>query len=563
MSDRMRRTAATALAVVAALALSSCVTIPTSGPVITGREVSEQRLPPGTEIIPEGPVVGADQQAILSGFIAAYSGSGNYEVARQFLTTALADEWDPRESVLIRSGGTRFERLNDRAMEYDIVVSATVDRDGSYTAFSPASQSLNYEFVQEAGEWRISAAPDGIVLLEDTFDNLFSENALYFLDPTRQSLVPDLRWFPVAGGTAATRIATALLNGPSAWLEGAVGTAFPDGTQLSSPRRVAVESTVAVVDLTEDALAADEEQRQFMRAQLEASLGRLPSISSVQVSVGGTPLTIPPLGDRAPRLRPQVDSRMLVLRDGEFGYLANNRVAPIESLSEKVVSVNPTAATLSAAGTAAAVLGDGGAWLVRTGDDEPTLADPRPGLIAPTLDGYGYLWTAQRGDTASIRAIDAQGNQFPVQATLPADAEIVSLDVSRDGARVAVLLATDAGARLVVAAIIRDPNRNQAPVSLGEPRLDVITDSGTAVDATWMDEISVATLTRIGPATSVTAYQVGGKSTSLGHPGDAVAIVGGNGESGLRVLDEDGVISLRRGSSWQAGPSASFIATQR
>jgi hypothetical protein len=484
-------------------------------------------------------------------------------VARQFLSRGFADTWDAGESVLIRTGSATTERLGENTIAYNIVVSATVDRDGTYNEYPVAPQSLAYEFVQENGEWRIDAAPDGIVLSTGTFTNLFSEHTLYFLDPNRQALVPDVRWFP--SGTAAFRVVSALLNGPPAWLQGAVGTAFPEGTQLSSPRRVAIEDNgVAVVDLTEEALSANETQRQLMRLQLEASLGAVPSVSTIELTVGGTPLMIAPMGPTAPQLRPQVDSRMLVLRDGEFGYLANDRITVIEGLSEKVVATNPTDVTLSSTGTVAATLGENGVSVVRAGVDNPVLIDDRPGLIAPTMDGYGYVWTVQRSAPGSIRVSDLEGNQFAVPTTLPSDGQIVSLEVSRDGARIAALLATDAGSRLVVASIIRDQNQAYLPVSWGsEPRVDRIIDSGDALDATWADELSVATLSRVNGTTEVVSHQIGGKQNDLGNPGPAVSIVGGNTEASLRVISEDGIIFSRRGSGWQSSGEATLIATQR
>lgn len=233
---RMRVLALVGAATLAAMGLTSCVAIPSSGPVLTGREVSEDGLNPRSEFVPDGPVAGADQEAILRGFIDAHSGS-SYDVARQFLSTALAEEWEPRESVQVRAEdtSTRIDRVAASALEYDFVLSATVDRDGMFTTYPSAPQTLAYEFVKEGDEWRISAAPDGIVLRNGTFFELFSRHSLYFLDPARRALVPDLRWFP--GGTAATRVVSALLNGPPEWLQRAVGTAFPEGTQLSSPRR--------------------------------------------------------------------------------------------------------------------------------------------------------------------------------------------------------------------------------------------------------------------------------------------------------------------------------------
>jgi hypothetical protein len=301
-----------------------------------------------------------------------------------------------------------------------------------------------------------------------------------------------------------------------------------------------------------------------MRVQLEASLGQVASITGLELSVGGTPLTIPPIGPSAPQLRPQVDSRMLVLRADEFGYLANNRVTQIDGLSQKVVATNPTEVTLDASGTVAATLGTGGVYMVRTTAEDPMLVDGRSGLIAPSLDGYGYIWTVQRSAPGSIRVTDLEGNQFEVPTTLPADGEIVSLEVARDGTRIAALMATNAGTRLVVASIIRDQNQDFLPISLGsEPRIDLIVDSGTAIDATWMDELTVATLSRVSGAVEVTSLQVGGKRTELGEPGPAVSVVGGNSESTLRVLTADGVVSVRRGSGWQGGTPVSLVATQR
>src|SRR5690554_728310 len=148
-ANRMRGLALVAASAAAVLTLTSCIAIPNSGAVITGREVSEQGLERGLEVIPDGPIAGADQQAILSGFIAAHSGSRSYDVARQFLSRDFADDWAPGESVLIRTGGATMERLGENTMAYNIVVSATVDRDGMYNEYPVAPQSLAYEFVQE------------------------------------------------------------------------------------------------------------------------------------------------------------------------------------------------------------------------------------------------------------------------------------------------------------------------------------------------------------------------------------------------------------------------------
>ena len=231
-------------------------------------------------------------------------------------------------------------------MTYSFKTLAAVDATGSYTESpTPLPQSLTYTFVKEGKQWRISDAPSGIVLSDGTFPNVFSPQTLYFLDPSLQHLVPDLRWFP--SGTAPTRIVNALLAGPPPWLQkGAVTSVFPDGTQLTSPKVVLVSSGVARIDLSSEALAAKERERQLMKLQLTASLSGLASVRSIDITAEGSPFPIPDSEDGLPEFQRQVDGRAVVSRDGQFGYYANGKVTSIDQLSAGVLSATPTAATV-------------------------------------------------------------------------------------------------------------------------------------------------------------------------------------------------------------------------
>ncbi|QEE60883.1 hypothetical protein FVA74_04275 [Salinibacterium sp. dk2585] len=554
-----RRLAAVLALLAMAIPLAACSGIPSSGDVVTGSEVSQQD-PGGAEYIVEGPAEGDSMEQILRGFISAFKGSGNYDVARQFLSSGFVNEWEPRESVLVHSGSINYVAASEDTM--DVVVgsaTASVDAAGSYRRFSAAPSTLHYEFVREEGEWRISAAPNGILLSESQFDNVFSEHVLYFVDPGGTALVPDLRWFP-AGPTAATRVMSALLAGPPAWLEGAATTAFPAGTQLTSPKRVAVEGSVASVDLTSEALAAPVGQRQLMRLQIESSLDL---VTAVSISVDGSPFEIPDPSPGMPQPRYQVDNRPLVLDDGKFGYSANGQISPIDGLSEQVEALSPRAVTLARGGGTAAVLNQNGVAVVRR-NSEPVLLDSRPGLVAPDLDGYGYVWSVPADAPAALRALAFDGTVHEITSNLPADARVADMEVSRDGARIAILLATPAGPRLLVSAIVRGTGGSNVPTTLGVPVIDTTVPGTDARGIAWVDGTTVATLTATGPDVSVVAHQVGGSSESLGGPDDAVQIVGGNGEAGLRVLGADGSLSARRPSGWQTTQiTADVLAVQR
>src|SRR5690606_4233197 len=220
---------------------------------------------------------------------------------------------------------------------------------------------------------------------------------------------------------------------------------------------VTIEGTIARVDLTSEAASASPRQRQLMRLQLGESLASVSSVGSVELSVSGTSLAIDPLGADSPLVDPRVDARPLILKDGVFGYAAGDEVTPISQLSEKIVELEATAVTLSVLGNSAAVLaGDGTVWVARGGAMQPRLLDSRPRLIAPSFDDYGYTWSIPRDAPDELLVFDFEGNAYPVATGLADPAQVISLDVSRDGTRVALLLQAAAGPRVLVTAIVRD-----------------------------------------------------------------------------------------------------------
>jgi hypothetical protein len=552
--------AAAALALAALLA--GCVSIPASGPATQGLTIAGDASGTSFEVNPEGPVKGDSPSSILRGFIAAFqSSTGGYAVAREFLSKSLSAKWDPTQSVQVRTGGARVIQVDESSIQYSFQTSAVIDSSGAYKASSQPS-TLAFTFVKEGTQWRIDSAPNGIVLSDLTFQRLFTKRALYFLDPTGQNLVPDLRWFP--NGTAVTRIVAALIAGPPPWLEGAVHTEFPDGTQLSDAGSlVTVDSGVAKVDLSKEALSATQHERQLMLLQLTESLRSVGTVSSAMISVVGVPLAIDDLGANAPVADPKVDSQALVLRKNDFGFIANGSVTTIPQLSSRVVALAPTAATLSSDGSSVVVLGAAGVSLVRRSPANAVTLDARPNLIAPSMDEDGFVWAVPSDQPNAIRVYDTANAMHPVTTSLPSDARVVALQVSRDGARVAILLATSAGPRLQVAAILRD--QKLLPIGLGPLIVDSALEAGDATDATWVDDLTVATLVSVGARSTVDEFTIGGQENSLGDPlAGARSIVGGNGPQGLRVVGDDSLVYTYQGSSWQSSKlSVGFIATQR
>lgn len=555
-----------ALAVVPALLLTGCVSVPFSGGVEFGGEVdSGIDVDVDVDFLPSGPSVGATQEEILREFLAATTAAqNNYRIARSYLADDVADVWNPYASTLVRSREGAVERVGETTLTYSVPIVAAVDEVGRYSvADDAATQTLPpFRFVEQDGEWRIAELGDGILISQQAFPSAFSQHTLYYWDSAFRNLVPDLRWFP-SRSEVATRIVRAVLEPPTSWLgQGATVSAIPEGTALALAP-VSITAGVAQIDLTSEVLSLSDRERQRLRLQLAASLRAVSGVVGVQITVDQNAVEIPEWTSGSPDIVPQVDPRLLLRTEDAFGFATGGEIEPVGTLSARVLELDATGVSLARTRTLAAVLAPGGVWAVRSGDTPSVLLDDRSGLIAPSIDGYQFVWSVPSGSSAQIRAAELDGTVHVVEAALPADARIVSLDLSRDNARVLLMLQGAGGPRLVHAAVIRD-EASGVPVRLGELR-DLPLNGDTAVDATWVDEVRVASITRSDEQSLVELHELGGRSRPLGLPPEPVQIVGGNsGVDGIRVLGVDGIVFEPRGSGWQnAGLRASFLGTQQ
>jgi len=559
----MRKPISVMSLLIAATLLVGCGGIPTGGNPVAGDPIDDD-VEVEIGFAPQGPRPGSTQEEIVQDFLrAATNPQGDFAIAQQFLTAGFAEEWDPDASVLVRSSVGTTQAISETALDFSFTTSAFVDAEGRYKEQRDSNTAtLNFQLVKVGEEWRISSAPDGIVLADGQLDDVFRKYGLYFFDPSYDYLVPDVRWFPNQT-RVASRVVTQLLAGQSSWLgNGVLVSAFPAGTALG-PDAVSISSGVASVDLTEEARSASNTDRDRMRQQLVTSLASLSNVSSVVITVEGTPLSVPVSGTGA-NSSPGVEPLPLVGRtdvdEPEFGYVIADAISPIAVLSARILALEPRAVTLARGGKRAAVLGNGGVYSVSSGDAEPVLVDGRPGLVPPSIDNGGFIWSVPRSNAAALRAFTADGTRHTITSGLSSDARVISMDVSRDGARILIYLSIAGSPRLYVAGITRTDG---VPTGLSELQL-IPVGPGAPLDATWVDDSTVATLTTDDNTTAVTAWIIGGPGESVGTLRGGKAIVGGNdGIDGLRVLTTDGEVYGPRGSSWQRTATASFIATQQ
>ncbi len=532
--------------------------IPRSGQVYPGETDRSTIIDQSVVFSPDGPAKGASPEEIVRGFVlAASSATNDYAVARQFLAGNLVTAWDPHTSVVIDSGRRTWREDGDKVFMTASPVS-TVDARGamrSVRAGNPVEQL--FSLVKEGGEWRVNAAPDGIVLDERTFAEVFTEHALYFLEPQTDILVPDERWF-LRGAAVATRIVTELLVGPSELLSNKVTTtAFPSGTVLTAS--VPLGSNAARIDLSREALSADERQLRLMLSQVEASLTRVAGVTRAEISVNQTSLISGPADPSWAGRYPKILTRPLVIADGLFGEFGANQVNPIPRLNAPVIGAAPVSVVVSPDRGLALVKTAGGVEFV--GNPEPIPIDTRAELIDPVLDAKGFAWSVPRNAPLELKITTAFGLSGSAKATWIDASSIKLMSISRDGTRLVVVY--DRGGDTVLAAVgvVRDDNG--IPTALTEP-LEINVLAEAPIDLDWVDESSVALAEQaVSGGTYVTLVTIGGQSQTLTSPQGVLSLAGANASSQLRVLGVSGDVLEYRGATWQSVASrVSLLAKQ-
>ena len=538
-----------AVAMLTLLALTACSGIPRSSGVNQGSAVVPVE-DDAIEFLPSGPVRNGSIEEILRGFVEASSSPvSDYAIARQFLTPEFATQWDATTAVNVDAGLRTVTQTGENTGELVYSQNALVDSQGNYSDVNPTQSVTNsYTFEQIDGQWRISSAPNGVVMDRFTFDQVYQAHPLYFFDSTNSMLVPDVRFFP-AGASASTRITKALLAGPSAWLSanGATHTAFPAGTALVADT-VPVSRGTATVDLNSAALSADPTVIRQMKQQLSASLQSVDNITSVTMLVDGATLNNA-ISSTVDSVMPKpVDSRPLVLTDKTFGYWTGTTVDTATQLAPTMLAQQPTAITTANGNVLAAILTAQGASFVRNGNAQ--LVDTRSGLIAPALDSFGYLWSVPGAQPNKLVVIATDGKQIPLDVPWTNADSILSLSISRDGTRVLALLETNGSYQLVVSALVR--GEKSLPVQLSAP-VALSLAAGTPIASAWVDSTTVVSVSSASGAFNVRTHVIGGQSEDLAKvtTGTPISVVGANTVAGIRILTAEGnVLSQRSSAQW-------------
>lgn len=554
-----------AAVVMAALSVTGCAGLPTSGPVSIGLAVGEAQSAPDIAQLADGPAVDAEPGEIVLGFLeAAVTPENGWGVARQFLSAELAETWQPATGVTIDETASAREFSSEvgissaESAEVRVLLSqvATVDSGGSYSSAPGSAEAVFKLELDGEGQWRIAEAADGIVLDADSFEQVYRRHSLQYFDQRWGRLVSDARWYP-RRSPIATTITQAVVSGePTEWLAGAVRSAFPAEVTLARGSVPVDADQVAEVALNDAALSLDATTLARMRTQLEQSLVGA-GISQVRFTVDGRSLD----AGLATVATSQSETGTFVLTDDAFGAAVGGDVTEVASLSTLIEEITePIAAIdISSDETMAAVqLTSGRVYFV--GDERVDELDERPGLIQPSIDPYNFTWAVAQDDPAGLLAWAPEVTASPIGKAWPGSSQITQLRVSSDGTRVAAVVRRGSEQLVQVASVIRDGVGT--PVELGEPETLAAIDA-PAHGLAWFGTDSVGILVGEGDTELLTQVVGGPMAAQQTAPSDALSIAGGRTAAGVRILDARGEVYAQRGSAWQRSVSGVLVLGTR
>lgn len=542
------------LALLAALTLTGCAVLPTALDVQTGPELL---VPTGQDFAyysPAGPTLNASAQEIVSGFLAAGTGPQNdYAVAREYLSEEFAPRWQPASQTLIRSGAPAFRESSQAILLVDVNVSATVDEHGRYRDLSPAEgRALRFQMVREAGQWRISAAPNLTVVTQPVFSVVFSAFPVYFVDSRSNFLVPDLRWFPSRASTP-TKLVNALLAGPSEWLSSGVRTAIPEETRLTI-NAVSVDEGVARVDFDSSALAANSSDRAVMLSQLRSTLLQISGINEVALSVNNSAQEIVPSNAR----NVSAPGPTFVLTNSGIQRLSASNAQPLSGTETIARDYTTSLFAVYDDANRIAFASEEGVYLLERdgfGVRVKQLSESTE-ISSLDFDSFGAIWIFPSSAQDDIEVHDSGGSVRFLSSGLEGTRLYAAL--SPEGTRLVQAFSLLEGRDTITAqTITRDATTSPIRINAG---LEIMPVVGKPVSITWQGSNAIRVLEETTSGLSaLSEYPLSGPRRVLTMPPVVgVQLLSGSSSISTYLLSDLGQLWSLTGNTWRSNISGAI-----
>ncbi|QMV23207.1 hypothetical protein GQS52_17120 [Streptomyces sp. SCUT-3] len=593
---RRRGVRAAVAAVALSLLAAGCAAMPSSGEVKAVEDDRRADADSQVQVFGVKPQGGESPEALVRGFLeATTSDEAEYDTAKEYLSPDALKQWNPYAGVTVLAGGPVARAVPGRSgtgegggQRVRVEVSgsrvAHVDRKHAY---SPAGEEYEGAFQlsrNDDGEWRIDRLPDGLLLGESDFQRLYrSVNIYYYASPAdgrgdasdgRDVLVADPVYLR-ARIDPVTETVQALLEGPTAWLDPVADSAIPQGTSLRSDGPLAPDDEGELrVRLSGRIGRSGRAECERMAAQVlhtvqeqpSAKLGKVVladdkdaevcSLSRDQAAVYD-PASI--AGTAARQYYIDADSRLRSLAVGE------DRSAPVPGpLGDGRVKLGSVAVARDEE-SAAGVTHDGRQLYVTgldTGADlgEPLLvsgaAKAEDGLSAPSWDGQGDLWIADR-DPRDPGLLVLRGDK-KIEVAVPEldGGRIQALRVSADGVRIAMLVLRDGRTGLQVGRVERSEGEGGPRITVAGLR-PVAPQMEDVTAVSWAGSSRMVVVGRESQGVQRLSYvdTDGSASSPPTLPGisGVTAVAASEDEAKPLLADsEDGIFRLTPGADWKA-----------
>ncbi|MGY1456897.1 LpqB family beta-propeller domain-containing protein [Streptomyces sp. SS8] len=599
-SSRTRRGYVAALGALVLL-LAGCASMPSEGEVRKVDPLSRADTDSQARVFGMSPRKGADPWQIVRGFLeATTSDEPGFATAREYLTGRAARGWDPfaRTTVLdvaptvFASGRSSTDEEDGTTVEVTGPTVALVDSEHAYQPSEGTYREV-FHLVRVGGEWRIDQLADGLVVAEADFErNYESVNTYHYADlgpdtgaVTRGEdvLVAD----PVYVRERIdplTEAVEALLDGPTGWLAPVVGSAFPEGTRLAAGTRLSPnDSGTLTVPLVvrdgkgrERPLGVGSAQCDRMAAQVLHTVGGQVSARTSRVRLtrgeGGAELCSL-TGDEAEAYAP---GRLGGVGGGQYFVDDRDRLAVVLGDSDRTAPVGgPFGAGLTRMSAVsvsrdekrgAGVSLDGRSLFVAPLAADTGLGDPvvtsgaqreRDGLTAPSWDGLGDLWVADR-DSDGPRLLWLRGGQEEAREVEVAGlgrGRIEALRVSSDGVRMALLVSDGDRTTLRLGRIEREESEDGEPMATVEGLRPIAPRMEEVLDASWAGDSRLVVVGRESKGVQQLRYTAtdgssAGPSTLPGLNGVTGVAASENGDRPLLADTGEGIARLDR-AEWE------------
>ena len=474
--------------------VSSCAGLPSNDRVTqhsSGLDVKSVNTSPARA---PGPLAGATPEAIIEGFVRAGVDSiENYAVARQYLSSSFARRWNPMGTTRVYRNTVQPRSDDSGAAEGTYHVrfqqTATVNSQGITSTFPEAqTETQDFTMVMEDNQWRISSCPDGLWLDGAEFERVFSPCRLYFYDRAFRYAVPDIRWFPHTDRYFELLVRT-LMAGPASYLKDVAFSALNESMSLETATMS--DNQDVLVRLSGEHL--DDNRLARVREQIMHGLENFSGLGKTEVFYNGT--LIPenaPSGFSAVKLNPGVPARTVAINsNGQMvardDYMSN---AGEQLLLRGVSQLSSPAMGYTA--DVYACLANDAASLYTVYQGTARRVWQSTALTAPSFDAYGWVWAAD--GTGVVRAFkpdseDANERERGVDIGLSwqRNLSFTSVNVSHDGARMAIVASTEGASAVIISGIVRDDAGK--PLRLTE--MVRLSSSVTPRNARWAGDQSV------------------------------------------------------------------------